>query len=337
MLVYIHDADVWHRDIKPSNIMISETGQLYLIDFGIAKDNQQRNLTATHTSSRMGSEYWMAPEQFQGNASALSDIYAVGLVLSSLLGSSPKMPTRAPVFPGDAPDALRKIYEKATAEEPKKRYQKTIDMLEAIETFASTLESPVTENGQTSIVSLKDETESQVVDLQEGQKGKSRGLFGKVPKMIFPFIVLVAIISASVPIFISGTKETPKLTRNLKVEVFPANTDRDKSNQITEDVTNRLQKMYGDNTQYTLTVLKGDSAWIGRHQFWIFQEQSLYNKKKSSAVQKSSEHFVKDLEAFCDGKQMVQSTFQAGLTELNDNDVYIFVGDDYQEILNCFK
>ena len=44
------------------------------------------------------------------------------------------------------PDDLRQIYEKATDDDPKKRYQKARDMLEVIETFASTLESPVTEN-----------------------------------------------------------------------------------------------------------------------------------------------------------------------------------------------
>lgn len=335
VLAYIHDADVWHRDIKPSNIMISETGQLYLIDFGIAKDNQKHNLTATHTSSRMGSEYWMAPEQFEGEASAQSDIYAAGLVLSALLGSAPKMPTRAPEFPTDAPDALREIYEKATDDDAKKRYQKAGEMLEAIERFISTLETPVTEDSPSefSTVKPKDEAVPPIVDSQEAETG------GRGPRRIGLFAGCIALLTIVVLFYIKLPKQPPKLTSNLKVQVFPANTNRAISDRVTEDIMNALDKMYnGGNTKYKLIVTKGSSDWEGRNQYENYERTNfLYNSTKPSTVQKMSKDFAMGLVGFCDDPQVVRSTVAARLTKLKDNDLYIFVGDDHQKILDCFQ
>src|SRR5512147_140920 len=63
-LDYAHQHGVIHRDIKPANMMLTPSGVVKLMDFGIAKAAADRRLTMTGTT--MGSLYYMSPEQIQG-------------------------------------------------------------------------------------------------------------------------------------------------------------------------------------------------------------------------------------------------------------------------------
>ncbi|MBD2436518.1 serine/threonine protein kinase [Nostoc sp. FACHB-110] len=84
ILVYLHGLSppVIHRDIKPSNLLLSEDGQIYLIDFGAVQDNAAR---AGATFTVVGTYGYAPLEQFGGRASAASDIYALGATLIHLL------------------------------------------------------------------------------------------------------------------------------------------------------------------------------------------------------------------------------------------------------------
>lgn len=78
---YAHQQKVIHRDIKPSNFMLTPSGQVKVLDFGIAKlleDDQQ----LTKTGMRMGSTFYMSPEQINsGTVDHRADIYALGVTL----------------------------------------------------------------------------------------------------------------------------------------------------------------------------------------------------------------------------------------------------------------
>lgn len=83
-LDYAHARGVIHRDIKPSNIMVTPSGQLKLMDFGVAKLASDAKLTKT--GLLVGSLHYMSPEQIQGkDLDCRSDIYSLGVTLYEMI------------------------------------------------------------------------------------------------------------------------------------------------------------------------------------------------------------------------------------------------------------
>ncbi len=160
-LAYAHHRGVVHRDLKPANIMVGDFGQVYLMDWGLAK------LLRSHPASGegalmnaqgpVGTPDFMAPEQARGNpreVDARSDVFGVGALLYEVLcghgpygavGSSNDVVQRAAagdVIPIDRACAkigvsrrIRAIAERATQPDPAQRYQSIAELQDAMRAF----------------------------------------------------------------------------------------------------------------------------------------------------------------------------------------------------------
>ncbi len=82
-LEYAHRQGIVHRDIKPSNLLLDTHGTVWVTDFGLAKADDQEDLT--HTGDVLGTLRYMPPEAFEGRTDARGDVYSLGLTLYELL------------------------------------------------------------------------------------------------------------------------------------------------------------------------------------------------------------------------------------------------------------
>ena len=144
-MAHAHDSYIIHRDLKPQNIMIKDDGQIKITDFGIAMALNSTQLT--QTNSVMGSVHYLPPEQASGKGCTIkSDIYSMGIIFYELLtGSLPfrgdnaveialkhmrePLPSLREENPA-IPQSIENIIRKATAKNPKNRYENARSMHE---------------------------------------------------------------------------------------------------------------------------------------------------------------------------------------------------------------
>ena len=89
-LEFSHRAGVIHRDIKSANIMITDGGQVKVMDFGIARAISDSSATQAHTSGIVGTAQYFSPEQAKGEqVDARTDLYSTGVLLYEMLCGRP--------------------------------------------------------------------------------------------------------------------------------------------------------------------------------------------------------------------------------------------------------
>ncbi|MBX3414216.1 MAG: protein kinase [Pirellulales bacterium] len=135
-LAYAHRQGVVHRDIKPSNILVDESGNLWIADFGLAKTADSADLTMS--GELVGTARYLPPERLQGTIDARGDIYALGATLYELAVLRPPFaetdkavllkriaetePPRPRAINRAIPRDLETIIGKAMAKRPSDRY-----------------------------------------------------------------------------------------------------------------------------------------------------------------------------------------------------------------------
>ncbi len=156
-LDYAHNRHIIHRDVKPSNILLTQTGQPMLSDFGVAKVVDAEDAAElTGTMVTIGTPEYMAPEQVNSkHVDARVDIYALGIVLYEMVtGRRPFtadtpmavmiMHSRDPLprptsFVPDLPAQVEYILYKALAKDPNERYGSMAEFREALAGLAGSM------------------------------------------------------------------------------------------------------------------------------------------------------------------------------------------------------
>lgn len=136
-LSHLHSHGVIHRDLKPENILITESGNIKVIDFGIARLKKDITFSFSKNTKIIGTPVYMSPEQKKNpeNVSFHTDIFSLGIITYELiLGKL----SHGVIQLGLLPEGLKKIVENALKEDVKKRYQSIVDFITDISEFLKT-------------------------------------------------------------------------------------------------------------------------------------------------------------------------------------------------------
>jgi len=143
-LAHIHAEGMIHRDIKPANVMVTQDGEVKLMDFGLVQVADLTRLTVEGSS--VGTAEYMSPEQIsEDEIDSRSDIYSLGATMYEMISGRPpfegeslqsvlmkhkyeKPPALRSLRP-DTPPALEQIVHKAMAKDVSQRYQKMLDLI----------------------------------------------------------------------------------------------------------------------------------------------------------------------------------------------------------------
>jgi serine/threonine-protein kinase len=143
-----HRREIIHRDIKPQNVLVTESGDAKVADFGLARAASYT--TITKTGGMLGTPHYVSPEVAQGQpASPRSDLYSLGVILYEMLTG--KLPYEAETSVGvvmkhvserlrapkevkaDVPEGINSVCVRLLAKEPEKRYQSAAELIEDLE------------------------------------------------------------------------------------------------------------------------------------------------------------------------------------------------------------
>ena len=219
-----HDSYIIHRDLKPQNILVKENGEIKITDFGIAMALNSTQLT--QTNSVMGSVHYLPPEQASGKGATLqSDIYSIGILMYELLtGKLPFQGENAVEIAlkhmkndipsvrsmnDSIPQSVENIILRATAKNPKNRYETAKEMHDDLLTCLnedrlnekkyeftypehaddSEKKQAIIENGQ---IEEPKKIEVKEDDSFEGEQTKNTWIW--ILSAIFIFIVLILVV-----------------------------------------------------------------------------------------------------------------------------------------------
>lgn len=161
-LSYAHSLNVIHRDVKPGNMMLTPQGVVKLMDFGVARPNNEVGMTLTGTT--LGSLNYMSPEQVRGEpVDARSDLYSFGVSLYEMVtGQLPfrghsnysvmsahlqELPQPPVAVRPDLPKGLNEIILMAMAKDPRDRFQSADAFANALKTVVPGAATPAPRQG----------------------------------------------------------------------------------------------------------------------------------------------------------------------------------------------
>ena len=271
-----HDKGVVHRDVKSENIMVSDTGQVKVMDFGLARVYGSERLTKS--SSTIGTVAYMSPERIQGQeVDARSDIFSFGVVLYEMLAG--RLPFTGEyessmmyAIVNEEPEPIQKyrsglssemmhVLNRALEKQPADRYQTMSDVLIDLKRLKRDSEStgrkasdfsgsgrPAMAGAQSGISDGADAplAVAGLHDVQHPSKREDRG--GRKSRWVVPGIVGLLMIAAATWIFIIGPRIGTGLTENrIAVAYF--------ENETGDPAFDRLERLTAETLTHELGQL----------------------------------------------------------------------------------
>ncbi len=203
-LIVAHDINLIHRDVKSQNILVSNSGEIKVTDFGIAKSSD--SATITNSGKILGSAYYISPEQAKGNfVDCRSDIYSFGVVLYEMFTGKLPFTQGTPVnialqhiqvdpiepieFNDKLPIGINNLIIRCLQKNPALRYQNIKEIrndLLAIQNNKKHFVAKYNLNDSTMVMDPLN-----VDDMAKRNKNKKNGLIKSIIILLVSFIILV--------------------------------------------------------------------------------------------------------------------------------------------------
>jgi len=269
-LEYSHRAGLVHRDIKPGNIMLTPTGQVKVMDFGIARAISETSATIAETSTIVGTAQYFSPEQARGEAvDARTDLYSTGIVLFELLTGRAPFVGENPVAvayqhvnqQAVAPSAINRrvsaaldaVVLRAISKDRFERYQSAAEFRKDVESAAAgspapRKQAPVGEFNATLFGVNPTATagaEATVRQLSTDQQDRAPRSQNRPPvAWIWGGIAIMAVVIIGVMYWTLNLAYSPNVNQNASVKVATISglTWEEGSAQLTEDNLNPVRK-----------------------------------------------------------------------------------------------
>ncbi len=268
-LDYSHRMGIIHRDIKPANVMLTPSGQVKVMDFGIARAVADTSATVTQTAAVVGTAQYLSPEQARGeHVDARTDIYSTGCLLFELLTGRPPFLGDSPVsiayqhvreearspshYNPEIPAAIDAIVAKSLAKPTGDRYQSAAEMRADIERFllGHAVAAPVVETATAvvpAVVAGSDTTFLPLQDPHDGIDDRSRSRTGLWLALSVLLLALIAGGAFAVPALLgSGSPQRDIQVPNVVNMTEPQARAKIKASNLSVTVTSEPSDVVGE-------------------------------------------------------------------------------------------